>query len=279
MAGSALDVAPTGLSLSGKVAVVTGSGGGIGAATAELLAQRGASVVVADIDEPAAAATAGAISAQGLRAEAHPVDVSDEGSVMSLLAWTHNEFGGLDVLHNNAAVMAPDVLGRDLDLDCLDTDVWDRTIAVNVRGPMLGCKHAIPYLRERGGGAIINTSSVAGRSGDVRFVSYGVSKAGVDLLTKCVASRYGREGIRCNAVAPGMVLTPTAQRTLTRAQIDGAMRHHLSPRAGRPDDIAQAVAFLASDAGSFVNGHVLYVDGGVSAHLPHCAEALEELSI
>jgi NAD(P)-dependent dehydrogenase (short-subunit alcohol dehydrogenase family) len=265
--------------LEGKVAVVTGGAGGIGAATATLLAERGAAVVVADIDPDAAEQVAAGIGDRGGTAAAHVADVSDEASVSALMAHAVEAFGGLDILHNNAAAMGADVLGRDLDLEFLDLEVWDRTLAVNLRGAMLGCKHAIPLMRRRGGGAIVNTSSVAGESGDVRFVAYGVSKAGINLLTKCVASRYGKEGIRCNAIAPGMVLTDTLQRALSKTDIDSALRHHLTTRAGYPIDIARAVAFLASEEGSFINGHILDVDGGVSAHLPHCADVLDALPI
>ena len=265
--------------LVGKVAVVTGGAGGIGAATATLLAERGAAVVVADIDPDAAKHVAVGIEEQGGTAAAHVTDVSDETSVTALMAHAVDLFGGVDILHNNAAAMGPDVLGRDLDLEFLDLEVWERTLAVNLRGAMLGCKHAIPLMRRRGGGAIVNTSSVAGEAGDVRFVAYGVSKAGINILTKCVASRYGREGIRCNAIAPGMVLTDTLQRALSKSDIDSALRHHLSARAGYPIDIARAVAFLVSEEGSFINGHILDVDGGVSAHLPHTADVLDALPI
>lgn len=265
-------------SLRGRVAVVTGGAGGIGAATATLLAEREAAVVVADIDQAGAERVAGAIEDRGGTASAQCTDVSDEPSVAELMSHALRRFGGLDILHNNAAAMGPDVLGRDGDLESLDLEVWERTLSVNLRGAMLGCKHAIPLMRQRGGGAIINTSSVAGEAGDIRFVAYGVSKAGINLLTKCVAARYGKEDIRCNAVAPGMVLTETAQRALSEADIASALRHHLTTRPGYPLDIAHAVAFLASDEGSFINGHILDVDGGVTAHLPHCADALALLA-
>ena len=147
-----------------------------------------------------------------------------------------------------------------------------RTLAVNLRGPMLGCKHAIPELCKRGGGAIINTSSASGLVGDLARPAYGSSKAGVDSLTRYVATQYGKQGIRCNAIAPGVIETPALKANITPEQVELYKGNHLTPRLGRPEDIAGMVVFLASDAGAYVTGQILSVDGGLLSHHPTYAE-------
>ena len=137
---------------------------------------------------------------------------------------------------------------------------------------MLGCKHALPHLLARGGGVIVNTSSVSGQVGDVARPAYGVSKAGLESLTRYVATQYGKRGIRCNAIAPGVVATPALAANLPPDEIAVFERSHLTPRLGRPEDIAAAVVFLASDDAAFVNGETLRVDGGLLAHHPTYAE-------
>jgi NAD(P)-dependent dehydrogenase (short-subunit alcohol dehydrogenase family) len=264
--------------LDGKVAVITGAAGGIGSAVAQTLADRGAAVVVADLDGAGADRVAAAIRQAGGRAVGSAVDVADEASVAAMIATAVDSFGRLDVLHNNAAAMGDEVLGRDGDVVDMDADVWDRTMVVNLRGPMFACKHAIPLMIEQGGGSIINTASVAAHAGDLTFMAYGASKAGLVNLTKCIATRHGKDNVRCNAIAPGMILTPTARERLTDDVIDMVMRHHLTPRVGTPQDIADAVAFLASDQAGFITGHVLFVDGGVSSHLPHFADMYQQLT-
>ena len=246
-----------------KVAIVTGSASGIGRATARLLAAEGASVVVADLDEAGASAVVSEIEADGGKAIATQVDVSVEEDVHEMIATAVSTFGGLDVLHNNAAALGSASPGLDMDIANMDVDVWDRTMAVNLRGVMLGCKHAIPALLERGGGAIVNTSSGSAQRGDLAIPAYGVSKGGVDTLTRYVAAQYGKQGIRCNAIAPGLILTHEVDRFGGEAYVKMLEEHHLTPRVGRPEDIAQAVLYLASDAASFVTGQILNVDGGI----------------
>jgi NAD(P)-dependent dehydrogenase (short-subunit alcohol dehydrogenase family) len=261
----------------GKVAVVTGAAGGIGAAVVRTLADRGAEVVVADVDGAAAEALAADIVKDGGKAVAAEVDVADEASIIAMISTAVDTFGRLDVVHNNAAAMGDDVLGRDGDLRIMSVDVWDTTMAVDLRGPMLACKHAIPIMVAQGGGSIVNTASVAAHAGDLQFMAYGAAKAALVNLTKSIATRYGKANIRCNAIAPGMILTPTAQQRLSDDIIDMVMRHHLTTRVGTPQDIAEAVAFLASDEAGYITGHVLYVDGGVSAHLPHVADMYQSV--
>jgi NAD(P)-dependent dehydrogenase (short-subunit alcohol dehydrogenase family) len=157
----------------------------------------------------------------------------------------------------------------------MDVSVWDDLMRINLRGTMLCCKYAIPHLRARGGGSIINTASGAGHAGMLSHTAYGTSKAGVIMLTKYVATQHGKEGIRCNAISPGLVVTPaTAENYAASGVGEMMLRHHLTPRLGKPEDIANAVVFLASDESAFVTGETLAVDGGSLAHQPFYADAM-----
>ncbi len=258
--------------LDDRVAIVTGSASGIGRASALALAEAGAAVVVADIDAAGAERVAGEISDRGGRAFGQPVDVAEEESIRTMIARAVERFGGLDILHNNAAEVSPDVLARDRTITELDLDVWDRTLTVNLRGPMLGCKHAIPHMLDRGRGSIVNTSSASGLTGDLSRTAYGASKAGLDSLTRSVATQYGKRGIRCNSIAPGVVETPALARNVPPEDLDRYLRSHLTPTLGRPEQIAAVVVFLCSDAAAFVTGQTLGVDGGLLAHHPAFAE-------
>lgn len=258
--------------LQDRVAIVTGAASGIGRATALLLAAEGASVVVADLDAPGARTVAGEIEAAGGTAMAREVDVSSEDAIRDLIAATGEAYGGLDILHNNAAALGPASPGRDMDIASMDVDVWDRTMAVNLRGVMLGCKHAIPAMLERGRGAIVNTTSGSAQRGDLSIPAYAVSKGGVDTLTRYVAAQYGKKGIRCNAIAPGLILTHGVESFGGEDYVRMLEEHHLTPRVGRPEDIAQAVLYLVSDAADFVTGQILNVDGGILSHAPPFAD-------
>jgi NAD(P)-dependent dehydrogenase (short-subunit alcohol dehydrogenase family) len=252
-----------------KVAIVTGAGSGIGRATALLLAAEGARVTVADIAEGAAAEVVAAIEAAGGSARVQVADVSDPDAVAATVADTVQAYGGLDVLHNNAAAL--DQNRVDQDVVTMDLATWDRVMAVNLNGPMLGCRFAIPAMLERGGGAIVNTASAAAFYGSHSLAAYGTSKAGVVALTRYVATAYGERGIRCNAVAPGVVVDRAAQEALGGPMGDRLRRYstsHLVGRLGYPEEIAASVAYLASDDAAFVTGEVLRVDGGFTAHTP-----------
>jgi len=258
--------------LKDKVAIVTGSASGIGRSTARLLAAEGASVVVADVDEAGADEVVQEIEVDGGVARSCVVDVSDEAAVKNVVAFAVETFGGLDILHNNAAALGHAAPGRDMDIASMDVDVWDRTMAVNLRGVMLGCKHAIPAMLARGRGAIVNTTSGSAQRGDLAIPAYAVSKGGVDTLTKYVATQYGKQGIRCNAIAPGLILTHDVESFGGQKYVDMLAEHHLTPRVGQPEDIAQAVLYLVSDASEFVTGQIINVDGGIASHTPPFAD-------
>ena len=260
------------MKLEGKVAIVTGAASGIGRATSHVLAREGACVLVADLNPEGAKQVAAEITATGAAALAHGCDVAQEDAVRDMVEAAVAEWGGLDILHNNAANADPNVMGRDTTITDMDVEIWDVVLAVNLRGPMLGCKYAIPHLIARGGGAIINTSSAAGQTGDIVRPAYGVSKGGVDALTLYVATQYGKQGVRCNAIAPGVIATPALETNVPAEQIALYEQSHLTPRLGRPEDIAGMVAFLASDDGAFVTGQVISVDGGMLAHHPTYAQ-------
>jgi NAD(P)-dependent dehydrogenase (short-subunit alcohol dehydrogenase family) len=253
----------------GKVAIVTGAGSGIGRATALLLASEGAAVTVADVRGDGADAVVAEIAAAGGSARAQVVDVADADAVASMVHDTVAAFGGLDVLHNNAAAL--DQNQRDQDVVSMDLDTWHRVLEVNLTGPMLGCRFAIPAMLERGGGSIVNTASAAAFYGGTSLLAYSTSKAGLVALTRNVATAYGERGIRCNAVAPGVVVAKDAQDALGGPMGERLRRYttsHLIGRLGYPEEIARAVAFLASDDASFITGETLMVDGGFTTHSP-----------
>jgi NAD(P)-dependent dehydrogenase (short-subunit alcohol dehydrogenase family) len=250
----------------GRVALVTGAGSGIGAACAVRLAAEGARVGVADVRGSAARRVAEAIGAA-----ACPLvcDVSQETQVAAAVAELVGRFERLDVVHSNAACLDREVYGRDLDLADMDVAVWDRTMAVNLRGAMLVVKHAVPHMEH--GGAVVLTSSVSGLVGDVDHAAYGASKAALIGLVRYVATMYGARGIRCNAVAPGLVLTEVARAALSAERLAEKAAERILPWPATPEDVAAAVAFLASDEARCVTGQTLAIDSGTTAHRPEHA--------
>jgi len=255
--------------LDGKVAIVSGSAGGIGRATARKMAAEGALVLVADINGDGADETVAQIRSAGGEATPHVVDLASPDEVAAMIAAAVSTYGGLDVLHNNAA--ATNLVSNDRDLLSVTLELWEATIAVNLRSVLLASQHAIPLMLARGGGAIINTSSISAISGDLNYSAYGASKAGINALTLYIATQYGKRGIRCNAVLPGMVLTSVAHDIIESAALQEYTRQHVAPRLGRPEDIANMVAFLASDEAEWVTGQLIRVDGGLFSHNPTVA--------
>src|SRR5436190_3816104 len=245
--------------LADKVAVVAGGAGGIGTATSIRLAEEGVAVVVGDVNADAARAVATQITEAGGRAVHVAFDVTDEDSVVRLIATAVAEFGGLDLLHCNAAALDPETILQDTDVETVSLDIFDRTIAVNLRGHVLCTRHALPQLVARGGGAIVYTASAAAFVGEPERPSYAIAKSGLTALARHVASRWGKEGVRANAVAPGLVLTPAVRAGTMAGRVLARVPH---TRLGEPTDIAAAVAFLMSDDAAWINGQVLSVDGG-----------------
>jgi NAD(P)-dependent dehydrogenase (short-subunit alcohol dehydrogenase family) len=252
----------------GRVAVVTGAASGLGRAVAERLAADGAAVVVADVDGPRAEEVAAGITVAGGQADAYVVDVSEEAEVAAMVAHTVDRFGRVDVLHNNAAALGPDVILEDNAIEDMDVAVWDRTMAVNLRGPMLGCKHVVPHMRGQGGGAIVSTMSVSAFVGEETKAAYACSKAGIGALTRHVANMYGADGIRINAVAPGLMITPVVIERLSERDFASFRAERLLERATAPADVANLVAFLASDRAACITGQVYVIDGGTLAKRP-----------
>jgi NAD(P)-dependent dehydrogenase (short-subunit alcohol dehydrogenase family) len=253
--------------LAGKVAIVTGGAGGIGAATAHELAREGAAVAVVDIDEARATAVAEEIRRTGARAIAVGGDLADEQTARQVVESTVAEFGRLDVLHNNAALTASDFLSRDTTVREMSMDVWQRSLDVNLGSQLLMCKHAIPEMTKNGGGSIVNMSSGAALKGDRTRLAYGVSKSGVHALTMYVATSEGKRGVRANTIVPGLILTDAVRAHLSEDIIGGLGRATLTPYLGEPKDVADLVVFLASEQSRYITGQMISIDGGMSAHV------------
>jgi NAD(P)-dependent dehydrogenase (short-subunit alcohol dehydrogenase family) len=264
--------------LGGKVAVVTGGAAGIGAASAAAMAANGASVVVGDIDVASAEKQASAIRAAGGQAIAVEVNAAEGDSIKALLAAAVAEFGGLDVLHNNAlGVRRPPGAAQPMANFVHESDEgwFDAMLHATVTTTMQGIRYAIPHLLERGGGSIINTASISGIRGEVFAPSYGAGKAGVIQLTRATAAMYGRQGIRCNAICPGLILTPTSDHSFDARMKAAWQRHTPMNRLGRPDDVAHLAVYLACDESEYVTGQALVVDGGFTMHDPTWADRLD----
>lgn len=246
-----------------KVAVITGGASGIGRAAARLFAAEGASVVIGDLELEKATAAAAEITDLGGRALGVAVDAMSEESLTALVETAVEEYGALHIMCNHVGGSNP---RKDLDLLRLDMDEFDRVMQLNVRSTVVGSRAALPHLIAAGGGSIINTASVGGLSGDFLQVAYGTAKAAVIRLTQYVATQYGSQHVRCNAVAPGAVMTPALRDNLPPEAIESIRGHNALPFIGQPEDIAQTMLFLASDESRYTTGQVLVVDGGMSSH-------------
>jgi NAD(P)-dependent dehydrogenase (short-subunit alcohol dehydrogenase family) len=249
------------LNFSGKVALVTGAASGMGLATAQAFAEAGAAVVLADFKEDAVNAAAEGLAAAGHKALAVPCDVSDDTQVAAMVDRTVAEFGRLDAAFNNAGVMAR--IAPTADSTRQD---WDRVIGVNLRGVWSCMKHELRQMERQGEGAIVNNASVGALTGNPGIGSYIASKHGVVGLTRTAALEYIKRGIRVNAVNPGLIDTQIARDVVggdERAYAEIA-EHVPIGRAGRPEEIASAVLWLCSPGASYVVGHALTVDGGMT---------------
>ncbi|MBF5058032.1 short chain dehydrogenase [Alcanivorax sp. 521-1] len=256
--------------LAGKAIVITGAGAGIGRVTAEQLAAEGARLMLGDIDADAAESTARAIRAAGGEARAQRVDVTRDDQVAALVEATLDAYGGLDGAFNNAGIEEENHKVAEV-----DEALFDRVMAINVKGVWLCMKHQTAAMAAHGGGSIVNTASVAGLVGAPRKAAYAGSKHAVVGMTKSVAAEYARQGIRVNTVCPGIIRTAMMERAIEQAaragyaseekqrQFHAAM--HPMGRVGEAGEVAEAVRWLLSGASSFVTGHQLAVDGGLTA--------------
>lgn len=245
--------------LKGKVAVVTGGASGIGRATAALFAREGANVVVADYEPTGGQDTVKMIKGEGGEAFFVETDVSRPEDVERMVKETVKTYGRLDILFNNAGV------GETAKATEASLEHWERVLAINLRGVFLGCKYAIPRMIRNGGGSIINNASILAEVGFSEATAYAASKHGIVGLTQTIAIDYAAQGIRANTVCPGFIRTPMVMKGLdeeTRGYIAGL---HPLGRMGEPEEVAEAVLFLASDRSSFVTGTCLFVDGGYTA--------------
>ncbi|MBF6556330.1 MAG: SDR family oxidoreductase [Acidimicrobiales bacterium] len=250
--------------LADRVYLVAGAGRGIGAAVATRLAREGAKVVLGDLDLATVRDTAAKIQADGGTAHAVHYDQSDEDSVARLVLQTVEHFGVLHGLHANAADISAPTMAADLDLLRMTPEAWTRVLRVNLIGYALLIRETLPHLLGNDtGGAIVCTTSDADDLGQRSLPAYAASKAGIDTLVRHTASRWGKQNIRANAVAPGLVQTETAQELSSSAHVEKSLAAVRSPRLGVPDDIASTVAFLLSDEACWVNGQVWSVNGGM----------------
>jgi NAD(P)-dependent dehydrogenase (short-subunit alcohol dehydrogenase family) len=243
-----------------KVIVVAGGATGIGAEAARQFVEAGARVVVGDINEERGRQTVEAIGGESLFI---PFDISDEDSVKALIGAAVSTFDRLDGLFSNAADLRPEVLGDDTDILSMDVKTWHHSLAVDLTGFFYTARNALPHLLRSGGGSIVVTSSAAAFAGGSSRPAYSTSKAGLGALVRHIASRWGREGIRCNAVAPGLVLSDELRPKVPAERQEAYLASQQFSRLGEPRDVAAMVAFLLSDEAEWITGQVIGVDGGM----------------
>jgi NAD(P)-dependent dehydrogenase (short-subunit alcohol dehydrogenase family) len=251
--------------LNGKVAFISGGAGAIGSATARRLALDGARVVIGDLPNSNLHEVAASLQGEGLDVAAQELDLEQEASIRAAIETIARKYGRLDVLDNNAALKG---LKEDRGVIDMSAELWDRVMSVNARGTMLMCKYGLPLMIAGGGGSIINISSGTSVAGDQYATAYAVSKGAINTLTYYVAAQHGQQGVRCNGLLVGSVVTPAMQRVLPEAMREILRAHKLVGRLGRPQDIAEVVAFLASDRSAWITGQMWSIDGGFFAHIP-----------
>ncbi len=248
-----------------KVALITGASSGIGKATVERFVKEGAKVIVADHNIEKAEKLASALRDNQYHAQAVMFEASEVRSAAKAVDKAIEFYGGIDCIVNN---VGGSDLSRDLNVGELDIRYFDEVMHVNLRSMIATAQAALPYMKNCRAGAIINVASIGGLLGDNRGTLYGLSKAGIINLTRYLAAQYGRYGIRCNGVAPGLVLTPAAIDNLTPEDREEFLKHNSLPYAGKPEDIAGVIAFLASEDARYLSGQTIIADGGMSCHNP-----------
>ena len=248
-----------------KVALITGASNGIGKATAERFVKEGAKVIIADHNIERGEKLASSLRDNQFHAEAVMFEASDLRSATKAVDKALEFFGVIDCIVNN---VGGSVLSRDLNAGDLDIRYFDEVMHTNLRSMIATVQSALPYMKEKLEGTIINVASIGGLLGDLRGTLYGISKAGVINLTRYIATQYGRFGIRCNGVAPGLVLTPAAIENLTPEQRETFTKYNSLPYSGQPEDIAGIIAFLASEDARYISGQTIIADGGMSCHNP-----------
>lgn len=256
--------------LKDKVAIVTGSTSGIGIGIARLFAAEGAHVIVCGRRKEKGQEVVDRITAEGGKATYHYMDLTDLGSIESLMSDTAEQFGKIDILVNNAAnVSLPD--GR---VDELTLEMWDNIFSSDIRGTFYAIKCALPYMQKNNKGSIVNIGSMASCGGDLGSTAYACAKAGVDMLTSSVALQYGKQNIRCNCVRPGLIVTPENEAKVPQLLKDIFLSNIEVTRYGCPEDIGNMCVFFASDESEFVTGQIINVDGGMNSHAPTVAQFL-----
>lgn len=253
--------------LQGKVAIIAGGATGIGAACARRYVAEGARVIVGDLNIKTAQQLTASL---GPNAAAVHYDAADGASIKALVEVAVAKFGRIDVLHNNVALTSQAIHTQDTTVTDIPLEIWNAVLAVNVTSFLLGSKYAIPHMIKAGGGSIINTSSDSGRVGDVTRTAYGASKAAIISLTQHIATQYGLQGIRCNAITPGVILSPAMKDDPILVTL--IQPHILTREFGEPEDIAALTAFLASDESRYITGQAIACDGGHLAHQPQVAD-------
>lgn len=257
-----------------RVSVVVGGGGEIGGATVEAMAAQGSRVVIADLSRDSAEGTAGEMKARGYDVFTVQVDIADEASVATMVDTIKQHYGRIDALFVAAAALGLEMQQKDLDVLSMDTGIWDRAMAVNLRGPMLCTKHSLPLMLEQGAGAFVYASSGLAFQGEITRTAYSASKLGLASLARSVATQYGRKGIRANAVQIGFV-PPVKNQKPTLPEVQELLgQQNLVPHILKPENLADVVAFLASDAAYAITGQTVVADGGFSAHTPTMKDML-----
>jgi len=265
------------LRLKDKVTIITGAGSGVGRATARMYAAEGATVLVTGRRLETVEPVAREIRDQGGQALALQVDVGVESDLKAMIDTALAEFGRIDVLFNNAVNSNPDTAARDGDFLNFDVQAFNDNMRINVLGGVLACKYALPHMLARGRGSIIFTSSSSSLKGEVSMFSYGASKAALNWYVQTLAATYGKQGIRCNGIVPGVILTESLLAWWNPEMEAAFLDLKNAPRLGRPEDIAHMALFLASDESEFCNGALYEVNGGMMCATPMVPVVREQL--